>query len=65
MKKLKIGFADTHEHLMQFFYTLLANRFDVELDNDNPDYLIFGMIVITQLPLTTTIVIGIIECHCL
>lgn len=42
MKKLKIGFADTHEHLMQFFYTLLANRFDVELDNDNPDYLIFG-----------------------
>jgi hypothetical protein len=42
MKKLKLGFADTHEHLAQFFYSLLANRYEVEIDNDNPDYLIFG-----------------------
>ena len=42
MKKLKLGFADTHEHLAMFFSTLLANRFDVEIDNKNPDYLIFG-----------------------
>jgi alpha(1,3/1,4) fucosyltransferase len=42
MKKIKLGFADTHEHLSLFFSSLLANRFDVEIDNDNPDYLIFG-----------------------
>lgn len=42
MKKLKLGFADTHEHLATFFSSLLATRFDVEIDNDNPDYLIFG-----------------------
>ena len=45
MKKIKLGFTDTHEHLMQFFYSLLANRFDVEVvdtDKETPDYLIFG-----------------------
>jgi hypothetical protein len=42
MKKLKLGFTDTHEHLSTFFASLLANRFDVEIDNENPDYLIFG-----------------------
>ena len=42
MKKLKLGFTDTHEHLSMFFSSLLANRFDVEIDNENPDYLIFG-----------------------
>ena len=41
-KKIKLGFADTHEHISQFFHSLLANRFDVEIDNENPDYLIFG-----------------------
>jgi hypothetical protein len=40
-KKIKLGFADTHEHISQFFHSLLANRFDVEIDNENPDYLIF------------------------
>ena len=42
MKKLKLGFTDTHEHLSTFFASLLANRFDVEIDNENPEYLIFG-----------------------
>lgn len=42
MRKLKLGFTDTHDHLAQFFSTILANRFDVEIDNENPDYLIFG-----------------------
>jgi hypothetical protein len=45
MKKLKLGFTDTHDHLMQFFYNLLANRFDIEIvdvDKETPDYLIFG-----------------------
>jgi hypothetical protein len=42
MKKLKLGFADTHDHLSQFFYSLLSNRYDIEIDNENPDYLIFG-----------------------
>ena len=36
-KKIKLGFADTHEHISQFFHSLLANRFDVEIDNENPD----------------------------
>lgn len=40
--KIKLGFADTHEHIATFFYNVLARRFDIELDHDNPDYLIFG-----------------------
>ncbi len=42
MRPLKLGFTDTHDHLAQFFSTMLAHRFDVEIDNENPDYLIFG-----------------------
>lgn len=42
MKKLKLGFTDTHEHLSMFFASLLANRFDIEIDNENPEFLIFG-----------------------
>ena len=42
MRKLKLGFTDTHDHLAQFFSSILANRFDVEIDNENPEYLIFG-----------------------
>lgn len=40
--KLKLGFTDTHEHIATFFYNVLARRFDIDLDNDNPDFLIFG-----------------------
>jgi hypothetical protein len=42
MRKLKLGFTDTHDHLAQFFSSILANRFDIEIDNENPEYLIFG-----------------------
>lgn len=42
MKKLKIGFADTHDHLAKFFYSVLSARYDIELNNSDPDYLIFG-----------------------
>ena len=45
MRKLKLGFTDTHDHLLQFFYNLLANRFDIEIvdvEKETPDYLIFG-----------------------
>jgi hypothetical protein len=42
MQKLKLGFTDTHEHLAAFFQFVLSMRYDVEIDNTNPDYLIFG-----------------------
>ena len=42
MKKIKLGFTDTHEHLSLFFQSVLSKRYDIEIDNNNPDYLIFG-----------------------
>lgn len=42
MRKLKLGFTDTHNHLAIFFYSILSTRYKIELDNNNPDYLIFG-----------------------
>jgi len=42
MKKIKLGFTDTHDHLAAFFNHVLGMRFKVELDNENPDFLIFG-----------------------
>ena len=42
MKKIKIGFTDTHDHLAAFFNHVLSMRFKVELDNEDPDFLIFG-----------------------
>jgi len=42
MKKLKLGFTDTHDHLARFFYSILSTRYVIEVDNINPDYLIFG-----------------------
>jgi len=42
MKKLKIGFADTHDHLQQFFVSILQQRYDIEVDNKSPEYLLFG-----------------------
>ena len=41
-QKLKLGFTDTHDHLAQFFYTILSSRYDIEIDQENPDFLIFG-----------------------
>ena len=34
-KKIKLGFADTHDHISQFFHSLLANRFDLILNKIN------------------------------
>lgn len=42
MKKLKLGFTDTHPHLAQFFYSILGSRYDVEVVTENFDFLIFG-----------------------
>lgn len=43
MKKIKIGFTDTHDHLAAFFNHVLGMRFDVEIvKEDTPDFLIFG-----------------------
>lgn len=42
MKKLKLGFTDTNDHIAQFFYFALRKRYDIEIDNDKPDFLIFG-----------------------
>lgn len=42
MKKLKLAFTDTHDHLAAFFNHVLSMRYEVELDNEKPDFLIFG-----------------------
>ena len=42
MKKLKIGFTDTHDHLKLFFVSILSSLYDIEIDNESPDFLLFG-----------------------
>lgn len=42
MKKLKLGFTDTNSQIANFFSAILSNRFEVTIDNENPDYLFFG-----------------------
>ena len=37
MKQLKLGFTDTHPHLVQFFQSVLSARYDITIDNTNPD----------------------------
>jgi len=41
MRKIKLGFTDTHDHLSKFFIYALSHRYDIELSN-TPDFLIFG-----------------------
>jgi hypothetical protein len=41
-QKLKLGFTDTNEHLAQFFYHTLSLRYEIEIDNEKPEFLIFG-----------------------
>lgn len=41
-KPLKLAFTDTNEQISRFFVTVLSQRFDVVVDKDNADYLIFG-----------------------
>jgi hypothetical protein len=40
--KLKLGFIDIHDHVASFFYSVLANRYDIEIDHSNPEFLIFA-----------------------
>lgn len=39
---LRLGFTDTFKNCQLFFIDILSRRYDVILDNINPDYLIFG-----------------------
>jgi alpha(1,3/1,4) fucosyltransferase len=41
-KPLVLGFTDTHEQIINVFSSLMSRRFDVQIDNENPKYLIFG-----------------------
>lgn len=41
-RPLKLGFADTFGTATMFFTNVLKQRYDVTIDNENPDYLIFG-----------------------
>ena len=41
-KPLKLGVTDTHPHLATFFTTILGSRYNIEIDNNEPDFLLFG-----------------------
>ena len=41
-RPLRLSFTDTNEQIARFFVGILANRFDVSVDHENPQYLIFG-----------------------
>lgn len=41
-KRLRLGFTDTNNQIANFFVRVLMYKFDIIIDNDNPDYLIFG-----------------------
>ena len=41
-KQIKLGFTDTNNQIANFFVSVLSNRFEIIIDNENPDYLIFG-----------------------
>ena len=42
MNTLRIGFTDTLPSIENYFLTALKTRYEIVLDNENPDYLIFG-----------------------
>lgn len=42
MKNLKLGFTDTNNQISDFFIDTFSSRYNVIIDNENPDYLIFG-----------------------
>jgi len=41
MKKLRLGFIDTFKAMENFVIGSLQERFDIEIDNDDPEFLIF------------------------
>lgn len=42
MDTLVLGFTDSHKQVIEFFTDILSKRYNVVIDNENPDYLIFG-----------------------
>jgi hypothetical protein len=42
MKKLRLGFVDTFGAVEEFFTEVLSREYEIERDDDNPEYLIFG-----------------------
>jgi hypothetical protein len=41
-KTIRLHFTDSHDQVINFFTSLLSQRFNIIRDADNPDYLIFG-----------------------
>jgi hypothetical protein len=41
-KPLRLGFTDTNSQIATFFATILGRNFEITIDNENPEYLIFG-----------------------
>lgn len=41
-KDIKLCFTDTHEHIAIFFYNILSLRYNIVIDNDDPECVIFG-----------------------
>lgn len=42
MDSIRLGFTDTHQQIVDFFCDILSKRYVIALDNDSPEYLIFG-----------------------
>ena len=41
-KPLKLGFTDTNTQIATFFANVLSSQYEITIDHENPDYLIFG-----------------------
>lgn len=42
MKTLNLAFTDTHPHIANFFYNILKEKYNIILNSNDPDFLIFG-----------------------
>lgn len=42
MKKIRLGFTDTFGTVKEFFTEVLSREYEIERDDENPEYLIFG-----------------------
>jgi hypothetical protein len=41
-KPIRLGFTDTNQQITDFFTRILGVKYDITIDNENPEYLIFG-----------------------